>query len=407
MDDVEQQLSGWGDEAMRASGPPVTAEEVMRSAPTTRPARWNSGRPNGGRLLGVAAAVAALIGLFALVAVNRDDGGDRLITEGPGSVPPTDPGDPALSGGEGPVRFEVLAVGPALMNGMGSVHSVGAIAELDTNDHELAELWADAGQPPPAPEVDLEDQLVLSITIPDDACPPELVGFDRREEPVDGPADIVIEPVFVEPPGVCNRPLIPKTFVVAVDWESVGDDFWLFLPGQPLYGFDDSWHRYLRDEIAGERGGIPELDLSGSQAVIDAATRVGFEPESPSDGGSGLLLSLPDLTKVLLTWSTIDAAAPSDPRTGLGPGASSYRTADGGNVTVGQVDDVPAVRFTCVGVRYQVLGARQTDGSPLTVDHLAPVASAMSQALGCTPVRTDAPTECLGVAGDPVACAED
>ena len=72
--------------------------------------------------------------------------------------------------------------------------------------------------------------------------------------------------------------------------------------------------------------------------------------------------------------------------------ATTYRTADGGNVTAGSFGGEPAVRFSCDGMRYQIDGSHQADGSDLTVDHLAPVASAMSRALGCTPVSTDAPS---------------
>ena len=84
----------------------------------------------------------------------------------------------------GPVRFEVLAMGRALMNGMGSVHSAG-VTSFQADEH-LAALWADAGRPPPVHEVDFGNRFDLSITIPDDACPPELTRFDRRERPVEG-----------------------------------------------------------------------------------------------------------------------------------------------------------------------------------------------------------------------------
>jgi hypothetical protein len=73
--------------------------------------------------------------------------------------------------------------------------------------------------------------VAVSITIPDDACPPELAGFVRDGER--------ISPTFQEPPGGCFKPLISRVFVVAIDRASVRPAFELRLPGQPVFGFDE------------------------------------------------------------------------------------------------------------------------------------------------------------------------
>jgi hypothetical protein len=119
------------------------------------------------------------------------------------------------------VTFELLAMGEAV-EPMGMVRSA-------TTDAGYESLWASAGLGGDVPEVDLDDQVVVSITIPDDACPPELTGFHRELD--------TIMPLFVEPSGGCDAPLIPKTFVVAIDRAPFEEGFRLLLEGQEPYGY--------------------------------------------------------------------------------------------------------------------------------------------------------------------------
>ncbi|MBA2495948.1 MAG: hypothetical protein H0V33_02435 [Acidimicrobiia bacterium] len=71
----------------------------------------------------------------------------------------------------------------------------------------------------------------MVVTIPDDRCPPVLVGFDR--------VDDVLTPVFREVVAACRAPLVPKTFVVALDRSSVAPSLTLRLPADPTYGYGE------------------------------------------------------------------------------------------------------------------------------------------------------------------------
>jgi len=117
------------------------------------------------------------------------------------------------------VVFEVLARREAAGDAPGQLRSA-------TSGYELAAMWAAIGFPAPLPKVDLARQLVVSITIPDDACPPALTGFEHSGE--------TVTPTFVEPAGPCREPLIPKTYVVAIDRATVSPTVTLAL--EPPYG---------------------------------------------------------------------------------------------------------------------------------------------------------------------------
>lgn len=138
-----------------------------------------------------------------------------------------DDGEPVITGPAGPaggeVVFEVLAVGEGSAE-MGTLRAA-------TNPTAYAELWAASGATGAAPTVDLDRRVVVSVVIPDDACPPELTAFER--------VDDVITPVFVEPGGDCEKPLIPKTFVVALGRAALEPRFTLRLPADQLYGFGE------------------------------------------------------------------------------------------------------------------------------------------------------------------------
>lgn len=162
----------------------------------------------------VAAASLVLVGAAAAV-IGRNDGTTIVSTGG---------GDTTASLSD-PVTFEVLRMASSDGQRMGTLRAA-------TDQDALDRLWADTGTKGPPPTVDLATQVVVSITIPDDACPPKLDGFDRR--------GTALEPRFVEPTTVCEQPLIQKTFVVTIDWASTGPSFRLFLPGQPIYDFGDA-----------------------------------------------------------------------------------------------------------------------------------------------------------------------
>ena len=132
----------------------------------------------------------------------------------PTDSPGTDP-DPAPP----PDTFEVLAVQPG--TDMGVLRSA-----VDTT--ELARLWADGGLKGEIPDVDFDRWIVVSIAIPDDACPPTLSEFTLMDSGI-------WTPLFVETAQECEQPLIPKTYVVAIDRASVSPRFTLRLPGDPVF----------------------------------------------------------------------------------------------------------------------------------------------------------------------------
>lgn len=386
--DLPDQIRAWGDAVMAGAPHAVTADEARRAdGPGAHPRRGG-----GGRWLVAAAVLAVLVAGGAVVALTRPDPPDRVATRGQ----PADPGSP-------PVSFEVLGVGrwPA--------HDDPS-QQVATNPARLDWLWTAVGLDPPVPEVDWERQVVVALTVPHGACQRELARIDR-----DGDR---LWARFVQPEGGCALPLA-ESYVVALERAAVGDRFTLVLPGEPSATGDGPEVEVPIDVSAIEQlSSIPPLPVAvalGPNGAVAwrAVQAAGFAPAGgptylgDESTGPGLALTLPDATPVRLTWTVPDPSAPADVREGLGPEVTTHVTADGGTVTSGVLDGTtPAVRFSCDGVRYQIDGAHQVDGAALTVDRLAPVASALSGALGCTPVRTDAPTACIGLPGDPAACTE-
>lgn len=153
--------------------------------------------------------------MSAVVATGRDTTLD-VRGEGTGGVAPgSSVPAPVVPTPSTEVAFEVLAMAQA-SEPMGTLRAAVDPAGLDA-------LWAGIGFAGDPPAVDLAQSVVVSMTIPDDACPPTLTAFDR-----DGS---VLTPVFVEPTDGCFAPLIPKTFVVAIARSSVEPRFTLRLPG--------------------------------------------------------------------------------------------------------------------------------------------------------------------------------
>ena len=160
----------------------------------------------------------------------RADGTAELIRAGyidSTVLPSGAPADDAHGGGP---TFEVLAVIDAT-EPMGTLRSA-------VDQEELVELWSATDGVGPAPVVDLEQWVVVSMTIPDDDCPPELTRFESEW--------MVFTPVFTEPLGACRLPLIPKTFVAALDRATLAPSFVLRLPGDEVYGYDE---QQLRVEV--------------------------------------------------------------------------------------------------------------------------------------------------------------
>lgn len=168
---------------------------------------------------------AGLLGLGAAVTTAVAVAGVLLVADRdrPATVRVTNPASTTtLSVAPGVAPFEVIDVrhGSAPMGTLHAVFDQGG----------LGRLWPAIGFDGDPPAIDFAGRVVVSITIPDDACPPTLTGFDRDGD--------LVTPVFVEPTG-CRQPLIPKTFVVAMAVDSFGEQFTLRLPADPTYGYDE------------------------------------------------------------------------------------------------------------------------------------------------------------------------
>jgi hypothetical protein len=173
--------------------------------------------------LGAAAALASVVAAVAIVA--RDD--DPSVVAGPSTDDHQN------------VMFSVLSTHVAV-DEMGTLRAA-------TDQPGYEELWSTSGASGAAPEVHMPGSVVVSITIPDDACPPDLTGFERAGD--------TITPLFREPPGGCNEPLIPKTYVVALARSLLEPGFTLRLPADDIYGFGE---QRLRVEL----GETPTSTLS-------------------------------------------------------------------------------------------------------------------------------------------------
>lgn len=215
---LDQQLR----EGLESLVEPVDVDRVVASVEARGARRASRRWP---KLAAVAAAAVVLVVAGMFGAIRLGDEANETVTAGPDR---TD-GIATTAAELGEVGFTVLWSGEAGDEPMGTLRSA-------TDQAELAELWERATSnategPVPLPSVDLDRQVVVSITIPDDACPPTLERFDR-----DTSTDpVTVEPVVVEPPGGCDGPLIPTTFVVALDPATIGPQFRLRLPGLPTF----------------------------------------------------------------------------------------------------------------------------------------------------------------------------
>jgi len=198
--------------------------------------------PHRGRVLAAAAAVVLLaagtVAVARITGRDTDDSGPSVSppvrTDAPPESPPgrTDAVPDPTSGttspataSEGPAGrdFEILDVQAAA--------DIGVLRSA-VGTRELRAMWRDAGLAGDVPSVDFNRWVVVTIAIPDDACPPTLSDFDLG-------ADGIRTPVFVETASSCDDPLIPKTYVVLIERAVVTPRFTLRLPGDELYGFDE------------------------------------------------------------------------------------------------------------------------------------------------------------------------
>lgn len=253
------------------------APEVDLAASRDLFERRRARRRRAGRIRFAAVAAALVlvlgIGVTAVVASGRDTtldvGGET--GGGPGTSVPTTLAD------SGPVEFEVLAMEQAT-EPMGTLRAA-------VDPAELGALWTGIKIPGDLPPVDLTRWVVVSMTIPDDACPPTLTGFDG-----DGS---VLTPVFVEPEGGCIEPLIPKTFVVAIARSSVEPRFTLRLPGWDSVSDPYGEQRLdvevppLGDPTAGADPGTPPSTTSTTWSVAPTPST------SPPAADGELLAAVP------------------------------------------------------------------------------------------------------------------
>lgn len=230
MNDVVDQIRAWADAAA-----PVDAAPGVRSDEIASVSDLSARRPSP-RLLAVAVLVfvAALAGV--VLATNRDD--PQSVTAGPTE-------DTAEAS---PVTFEVLSVTAGYLNDLGVLRSA-------SSGVQLAGLWDVAGATEPVPTIDFDEQVVVSITIPDDTCPPTLEAFDRVGSD--------LTPRFIESSGGCDDDLlvIPRTYVVALDQSTTGPEFRLVLAGQPQYEFGETF-LHVGGVVPGVAGATAAFHLS-------------------------------------------------------------------------------------------------------------------------------------------------
>jgi len=169
---------------------------------------------------GVTAALLLVVGAVGGLTVLRGDRGDGVVVAGRGDV------DGGLDGADlgSPEFFRVLSLSVARIDPAGPLR-----AAVDPAEYQA--LWEAVGDNGAPPAADLRQDVVVSVTITDDACPPKLARFTD--------AGGVLTPVFEEEVRMCAQPLVGRTFVVALDRRSVGPSFTLRLPADRTYGREE------------------------------------------------------------------------------------------------------------------------------------------------------------------------
>ncbi|HTO02005.1 MAG TPA: hypothetical protein VL068_15165 [Microthrixaceae bacterium] len=374
MAELEDQIRAWADAAAVAGDSPVRPDEVMGSGGGDQ--KHQSGRPAARRrrMLAVAAAVLIIAGAIGAFALSRSDS-KQIITDGPKNPAATSSVETSPPSSESPqefgVVFEVLGMGEAGIDTMGALRA-------EYTQEELTQAWAAAGLGGSPPEVDFAEKVVLSITIPDDACPPTLVEFSRSANG--------LEPIFREPEGGCIEPLIPKTFVVALDWASTGDSFRIFLPGQPTYGFNDQVLDVSRSSLEDVTLNPAERTFNTALAALQLEGCCG----EPSHGGDSAVTGV--------RWQDLDVpvfGGPIEKNTFDHEGqprvfvpfndyvtSSAPSEVGGAPVTTGEADLGAFLAFTCGENLWTLGGAGMGDRS--TPTQLRELAKVLIPQLGCT-----------------------
>lgn len=141
------------------------------------------------------------------------------------------PDELTLRDGEGHIRFERIDPWFEVLDMREAAAPIGSLAVAETQEELLglveakARLTEDEQEVGPGfRPVDFDRWVVVSIVIPDDLCPPTL---DRLEG--DGS---LLTPVFVQPPGACRSPLIPRVFFIAIDRAGLEPGFTFRYPAE-------------------------------------------------------------------------------------------------------------------------------------------------------------------------------
>ena len=259
------------------------------------------------------------------------------------------------------VAFEVLDMREAT-EPMGTLRSA-------VNPDGYAWLWESVGFDGQPPAVDFERRIVVSITMPDDACPPELAGFDREDD--------LLTPVFAEPAVACNRPLIPKSYVVAIDRAAVAPRFTLRLPGQDGYDFGEQ--RLTVEVLDRLPASVPPCaDIT---AFADRIGEVGIDYDYSATESPAQLRDRVDIVFSGVLTGGFASSLPGPRQTGEGPGSAYV----GFEVSVQSVIspsglEIPLGRRRLVSIEFNPSGLEPADfeavavaGTPVVVfaDELA------------------------------------
>lgn len=260
MDDLEQQLRAWTDATEAAAeADPVSADEAMAlagvgaaPAPVAVGGGWRGRRT----WLAAAAVLVALAVGGAVVALAGEGGtGDEPVGSGdlggsPSTPDPTTAPAPEPTGPDveyppvdpasiGEVGYEVLHVGsaeplPATPNRLPAPQLRAA-----STPEQLEELWLTArhldptrSSTPPQPDVDLDERVVVSIVVAaDSSCDRQLEGFALGTRPWGAAGELLVLRPKLELPESARcatppvRSVLPRQYLVAIDWESVGNRF--------------------------------------------------------------------------------------------------------------------------------------------------------------------------------------
>lgn len=262
MDDVEQQIKAWAD----ATAP---ATDGGAPAPAVIPVHGRLGRA---RWLAAAAAVVVLGAIGVGLAIRSDDDGPELLrasdppaTTATSQAPETTTTAAVRSGSV--VGFEVLGDGAA------TDAEIGSLASAQTPE-ELSALWRRSMRDLPEPEVDLDRQVVVSLTIDAEECPGTLIGFKRE--------DASITPRFLIPGDQCEQPILPTTYVVASDWASVGDEF-TFILRTEVDGDDQEDTLVVTRRDPGATTTSTAAPLATTTTTVPPATTTTTASSSPAD----------------------------------------------------------------------------------------------------------------------------